>query len=151
MASQDRERKRVSARKYRIGNREKRNAYNRRYQASHPEKFRIRRRTYYTAHSEKIRTDTRKRREKHRAIWMRIVSLAGKDQCLRCGYSKCFNAIDFHHRDPKQKKMIMAKIFGQPVTPERIAELERCDALCRNCHTELHVELKTIQPGETSL
>ena len=35
--------------------------------------------------------------------WMEIIKDKGMDCCFKCGYSKCFAAIDFHHMNPLTK------------------------------------------------
>ena len=62
----------------------------------------------------------------------------GKCQC--CGYDKCTDALEFHHRDPSQKSFGIAN--AQTCSMEKlIAELDKCDLLCANCHRELHHEM----------
>ena len=117
-------------------NLEKRHAGNKVWLAKHAEKVRVRRQ----AHLNEYHIATLARRKRNRAAWMQILNLAGKDRCLKCGYNKCFAAIDFHHRDPKQSNTkTPGKMFIEPVTAQRLAELEKCDALCANCHRELHL------------
>lgn len=65
--------------------------------------------------------------------------LGGK--CIVCGYSKCLEALEFHHRDPNQKDFGFSQY--QKVSFKRLAvELDKCDLLCANCHREEHVRLK---------
>lgn len=61
-------------------------------------------------------------------------------ECQRCGYSKCAQALIFHHRDPAEKDFT---ISGVSWSWDRIKnELDKCDLLCSNCHIELHSELQ---------
>jgi hypothetical protein len=48
-------------------------------------------------------------------------------------------ALDFHHRDRKQKKFTVSSIIERR-RPWNIVleEIEKCDILCRNCHAKLH-------------
>lgn len=59
-------------------------------------------------------------------------------KCQKCGYNKCLAALEFHHRDPLQKKFALS---GYRLTKSReseiIEELEKCDLLCSNCHREV--------------
>lgn len=57
--------------------------------------------------------------------------------CRNCGYNKCVAALDFHHRDSKNKEF---NITGGNMRsfPKLISELDKCDLLCANCHRELH-------------
>ena len=81
--------------------------------------------------------------KKNRLLWNRIIKEKGMDRCSICGYDKCFAAIDFHHRDPLTKLYNIGTVLARFPTPERIAELDKTDALCRNCHAELEFcELK---------
>ncbi len=64
-----------------------------------------------------------------------IAYLGGK--CKICGYNKCPAALVFHHRNPEKKRF---NIGGNHTTSvvKLNAELDKCDLLCQNCHTELH-------------
>ena len=77
-------------------------------------------------------TSRRRRRTKEKAVEY----LGGT--CKKCGYSKCFGAFDFHHRDPKEKEFgIGEREIGWK---KLVKELDKCDLLCRNCHSEVHDE-----------
>ena len=51
-------------------------------------------------------------------------------------------AIDFHHRDPKLKSFSISrkidKVGRMLLLQDLKEELDKCDVLCKNCHTELH-------------
>ncbi len=70
-----------------------------------------------------------------------VVYKGGK--CLLCGYSRCLQAMDFHHVDPttKDKKVSESSNF-ETIKPE----LDKCVLLCANCHREVHAGVATI-PG----
>jgi hypothetical protein len=58
-------------------------------------------------------------------------------RCEICGYNKCLAALEFHHRDNKDKD------FG--ISNKNIADIEsykkevdKCILLCSNCHREVH-------------
>ena len=67
-----------------------------------------------------------------------LVELFG-GSCILCGYSKCLRALTFHHRDPSQKmfELNVNQIKGKPWEVV-IAEAQKCDLLCTNCHIEIH-------------
>lgn len=58
-------------------------------------------------------------------------------KCERCGYSKCHDALEFHHRDPEQKdpSFQSMRYWG---LQKSIKELDKCELLCSNCHREEH-------------
>lgn len=58
--------------------------------------------------------------------------------CKICGYDKCLAAIDFHHRDPRQKDFAISLKMSWPAIEK---ELDKCVALCANCHREVHAGL----------
>lgn len=63
--------------------------------------------------------------------------LGGK--CSLCGYGKCISALEFHHRDPRQKDF---GISGTNKSFESIkAELDKCILVCANCHREIHQDI----------
>lgn len=66
-------------------------------------------------------------------------------ECQRCGYNKCSNALEFHHKDPSQKDAALSfMLVGAPNRDRLIAELKKCVLLCANCHREYHAGLFEI-------
>lgn len=66
-------------------------------------------------------------------------------QCERCGYNEFESALEFHHRNPREKDSQVSQLIGQyAVTPSEdnwdrlIAEASKCDVYCSNCHQALH-------------
>lgn len=58
------------------------------------------------------------------------------EKCENCGYSKCTEALQFHHIDPFQKNFTIA---GKSWSFERLKkEVDKCVVLCANCHIETH-------------
>ena len=63
--------------------------------------------------------------------------------CIRCGYSKCSDALEFHHREPKGK-LFELSLAGMTKRPDQIAaEVAKCDLVCRNCHAEIHKSMRS--------
>jgi len=62
--------------------------------------------------------------------------------CQICGYNKCADSLEFHHKDPNTKELTISaavRAWG----PERLVEeLNKCIILCANCHRELHYNQK---------
>ncbi len=83
----------------------------------------------YHANPEKYRIRDQKR---HRALISLVSSY--KTRCSRCGFSNP-KALDFHHREPSQKKFTIGNATRDKIDPKRlIAEIQKCDVLCANCH-----------------
>ena len=62
-------------------------------------------------------------------------------KCIKCGYNKCIEALDFHHRDATTKEFGIAG-NGNTIAWNRLkVELDKCDLLCSNCHRETHAEI----------
>jgi hypothetical protein len=66
----------------------------------------------------------------------KAVSLLG-GKCKLCGYNKCIYALEFHHKDPKEKEFSWNKMKLKS-WEKIIIELKKCILLCSNCHKELH-------------
>jgi len=66
--------------------------------------------------------------------------LGGK--CFICGYNRCIQALEFHHKDPTIKEKIKnhAAIGRRKKFEDVKAELDKCLLLCANCHREFHYE-----------
>lgn len=58
--------------------------------------------------------------------------------CQKCGYNKCLEALQFHHRNPKEKEFELSNYRYFKIIPmERYyKEADKCDLLCTNCHIE---------------
>lgn len=71
-------------------------------------------------------------------------------KCELCGYDKCIDALDFHHKDINDKKF---GIGGKSYSFERLKkEADKCILICANCHREIHyIEDKNKKEVETHL
>lgn len=60
-------------------------------------------------------------------------------KCTKCGYERCYNALEFHHLDGSAKEFAPSKIISN-FTPIHtlLNELDKCVLLCSNCHREVH-------------
>ena len=64
-----------------------------------------------------------------------IKLLGGK--CCICGYNKCIDALEFHHKDPTKKEFKLGS--GNTMSwKEYKKEAQKCMLLCSNCHKEIH-------------
>ncbi len=82
---------------------------------------------------------TIKRGRANRLIY--IDYMGGK--CLNCGYSKCVEALEFHHID-KFKKDPTFKSIRYWGFEKAKKELDKCVLLCSNCHREEHSVLLNL-------
>lgn len=62
-------------------------------------------------------------------------------KCQKCGYDKCYGSLAFHHRDPSKKEFGWSKMRCHSWTTI-LAELDKCDLLCANCHGEEHCDIQ---------
>ena len=58
-------------------------------------------------------------------------------KCQLCGYSKCPEALEFHHTDPTQKDPTFRSIRYWGLEKAK-KELDQCMLVCANCHREIH-------------
>jgi hypothetical protein len=100
----------------------------------HPDEMRAARRKWYYANKEK-QAHYRKGRDAELAAWLQ----AKKSELVcACGESH-IACLEFHHRDPKQKTITIAKAIVNGWSVARIEdEMAKCDVLCANCHRKLH-------------
>lgn len=61
------------------------------------------------------------------------------NRCQKCGYSKCSQALTFHHRNPEEKKFLISGSHARS-NESLMKELDKCDLLCHNCHAEEHAK-----------
>jgi predicted transcriptional regulator len=89
----------------------------------------------YTEEENKVRNYIRLKDRRQQLKKMGVEYLGGK--CIVCGYDKCIWALQFHHRNPKEKDFTISTYSN--LGWEKIKkELNKCDLLCSNCHDELH-------------
>ena len=96
---------------------------------------------FYKAQKWYCKTCWNKRTAQSQKDKVRILKQEVGGKCVRCGYDKCFDALDFHHIDPTQKEFHLGNSRGFNAEKLR-AELAKCMLVCRNCHAEIHYEMK---------
>lgn len=70
-----------------------------------------------------------------RNIKIKLVSDFG-GKCIHCGYNKSFWALEFHHRDPSQKRYNIGFLIRDRKYELAYEECLKCDLVCANCHAE---------------
>ena len=79
----------------------------------------------------------RNKRRRHERKAKLLKMFGGK--CNQCGYDRSPSALEFHHRDSASKEFT---ISGNRLTSKPwevlVAEAEKCELLCCNCHRERH-------------
>ncbi len=97
----------------------------------------------YECSGESTRLDNRTR--KHQKTILRnnmkkqaVKLLGGK--CSICGYNKCIDALEFHHKNPNEKEFKIGS--GNTMSwKEYKNEVSKCMLVCSNCHKEIHSKL----------
>jgi len=59
-------------------------------------------------------------------------------KCIKCEYSKCIEALEFHHIDPSQKDFSLSSTGVTRSWDSIKKELDKCILVCSNCHREIH-------------
>lgn len=59
-----------------------------------------------------------------------------RNRCVRCGENRP-ECLTFHHRDPLEKEFRLSDCGSVPFN-EVLAEIDKCDLVCANCHMSLH-------------
>ena len=66
-----------------------------------------------------------------------MIKRGGK--CEHCGYNNNLSALEFHHKNPKEKEFqVDVRAFSNYSLEKLEHELDRCELLCSNCHKEIH-------------
>lgn len=65
------------------------------------------------------------------------------EKCMKCGYNKCTQALQFHHIKPEDKSFIISYAYSRSKA-KVINEINKCILICANCHAELHASLWSI-------
>lgn len=108
------------------------NEYARRWRAANLERARELSRAYDKKRDpEKVRANGRRQGQRRRVIMDALKS----GPCTDCGVSYPPYVMHFDHRDPSTKLFNVGKMGGHPMATV-LAEVEKCDLVCANCHAE---------------
>lgn len=98
-----------------------------------------------TINRKKLTEEEKKKRRSKSVIDFRkrvkieLVNYKG-GKCSKCGYKKCVAALEFHHKDPKEKDFT---ISGKSWSFDKLKkEVDKCIIVCSNCHKEIHHNIK---------
>lgn len=81
----------------------------------------------------------RRQNDRRRDSKQKLVELFG-GKCSVCGYDKSISALQFHHKNPKEKHLIIKDIIGNFEKAKK--EAMKCVLVCSNCHFEIHDKLR---------
>ena len=69
-------------------------------------------------------------------------------ECEVCGENHPAT-LDFHHKDPSIKEMILSQAVNRNWGWESLKnEIDKCSILCSNCHRKLHYEERMAGGGQ---
>jgi hypothetical protein len=104
-------------------------------------------RKYVDVNKHKLTEEEKKKlKSQHVISWRKrkkieLINYKG-GECECCGYKRCVSALEFHHKDPKEKDF---NISGKSYSIERLKkEIDKCILVCSNCHSEIHEGLIKI-------
>ena len=99
------------------------------------DKMKAYKRDYYHRNKECAKSKVRSRKVSIRE-WMNEYKT--KCACSKCGESHPAT-LHFHHTNPKEKDVAVAKATAHGYSIERIEkEIAKCVVLCANCHAKEH-------------
>ena len=61
-------------------------------------------------------------------------------KCEKCGYNKCSEALEFHHKNQEEKDFNLSDRNLILDWQEIKKELDKCILVCANCHREIHAK-----------
>ena len=91
--------------------------------------------------STRSKNETRKHQKTvlRRNMKLQAIKLLG-GKCSICGYDRCVDALEFHHKNPKEKDFKLGS--GNTMSwKEYKSEAMKCVLVCSNCYKEIHFKL----------
>lgn len=76
------------------------------------------------------------------------------NRCSKCGYDKYNGSLSFHHKENKNFPLnrVMKTCRNIDELSELITlELEKCDVLCSNCHSEHHIDKEFFEKNKKEI
>ena len=97
----------------------------------------------YKCSGDSTRNDNETRKHQktilRRSMKLQAIKLLG-GRCSVCGYDRCIDALEFHHKDPNKKDFKLGS--GNTMSwDEYKKEALKCKLVCSNCHKEIHYKL----------
>ena len=83
-------------------------------------------------------------KKKQDKIAKRELVASVKKECSVCGYDKCKEALDFHHKADNKEAGISKLTFGSASLKRLEREIAKCVVLCCRCHREHHAGMLDI-------
>lgn len=83
----------------------------------------------------RIASIVRYQRKRRHRFKERLLTLRGA-RCEDCGYEACVTALEFHHREGRDKSFGLGGFKGR--WEQALAEAEKCVVVCANCHRLRH-------------
>jgi hypothetical protein len=119
------------------------------WKSANQDKMREYRRIWYARHRDFAKERARTKRAELQSSITEYKAQQGI-KCARCGEDHPA-VLDFHHREPTQKEMNISNLASRGWSLTRIiAEIDKCDVLCANCHRKLHWEERQLLVGTPS-
>lgn len=103
--------------------------YQRRYQAKYPGRIKEQMRNWRRNNPEASRNITRRLRARNVEIMRTLKDVL----CTDCGVQYPYYVMDFDHRENKSYSINLIKHYSVETF---VAELDKCDVVCSNCHRE---------------
>jgi len=100
-----------------------------RWDKAHPERAREYRRRWRRSNTELTNAATKRHMDKRRAL---LDSHKAKP-CADCGIQYPPYVMDFDHLDATQKSLVLSSGYRRNLEVV-LAEIEKCDVVCSNCH-----------------
>ena len=85
--------------------------------------------------------------QKRHRIKEKLVEYKG-GKCELCGYNKCLNALDFHHKNPVEKEFALNTANYNKSLDTLKKEVDKCILVCSNCHREIHFNENEKRRGD---
>ena len=76
---------------------------------------------------------------------LKLIKFLG-GRCVQCGYDKCQQALQFHHKKREDKKFGIGDGNTRSME-ENLAEIKKCALLCANCHFEVENGITILNLG----
>lgn len=73
-----------------------------------------------------------------RDLYQWLQRIKENQQCQYCGETKYWR-LEFHHPDPTVKDGSISRLISDHTSKNKIvAEINKCEIVCRNCHADIH-------------